>query len=181
MKWTTGSLEEQQPQMVFQVEATDIFLPLCLIWHFFSTEWLFTAPAFDPNWRSGGMHSYSSCTSSPTPSDDTSTRAVTRFAVFPSLVSRAWRRFQETWSDFQKSWTGSSKFNEPLAGPVFAPSCTEEQDGTTRALQNDLQQASVVTASDQTIKNRLHEVDMRAWCSAVGSSSGTKELFGQLP
>lgn len=38
---------------------------------------------------------------------------------------------------------------------------------TTRALQNDLQEANVVTVSDQTIKNRLHEGDMTAWCSVV--------------
>lgn len=38
---------------------------------------------------------------------------------------------------------------------------------TTRALQNDLQEANVVTVSDQTIKNRLHEGNMTAWCSVV--------------
>ena len=40
---------------------------------------------------------------------------------------------------------------------------------TARALQNDLQQATGVNASEKTIRNRLHEGGLRAWRPLVGS------------
>ncbi len=39
---------------------------------------------------------------------------------------------------------------------------------TARALQNDLQQATGVTVTDQTIRNRLHEGGLRAQRPLVG-------------
>uniref|UniRef100_A0AAY4CKM1 Transposase n=1 Tax=Denticeps clupeoides TaxID=299321 RepID=A0AAY4CKM1_9TELE len=37
-----------------------------------------------------------------------------------------------------------------------------------RALQNDLQQSTIVHVSTQTVRNRLHEGGMRTWRLQVG-------------
>uniref|UniRef100_A0A671NWY6 Forkhead box R1 n=1 Tax=Sinocyclocheilus anshuiensis TaxID=1608454 RepID=A0A671NWY6_9TELE len=57
----------------------------------------------------------------------------------------------------EASWTGTWKGNRPAAGAASAPLCEEA-----RALPNDLQQATGVNVSDQTVRNRLHEGGVRA-------------------
>ena len=90
--------------------------------------------------------------------DATSMRAVARrVAVSVSVVSRAWRRYQETGirrrggGQQPSSRTATSAFVQGGAGGALA-----------RALQNDLQQATNVHVSAQTVRNRLHEGGMRA-------------------
>jgi len=54
---------------------------------------------------------------------------------------------------------------------------------TARALQIDLQQATGVNVSDQTIRNRLHEGGLRARCPLVVPvfTASTVELDWHLP
>ena len=71
--------------------------------------------------------------------------------LYPSTVSRAY-------CDMRRAAVNWGELDRAVAGPVSAPSCVERTGGgTARALQNDLQQATGVHVSDQTVRNRLHE------------------------
>ena len=92
--------------------------------------------------------------------DGTSTRVVAgRLAVSPSTVSRAWRRHQETvtYGELDRSIEG----HQPSSRTGI---CSFVRGGTAGA-QNDLQQATGVYVSDQTVRNRFHEGTM----SSIGT------------
>ncbi len=77
----------------------------------------------------------------------------------PSSVSRALQIPQDG-SLAKENWTGPYKGNNPAAGLVSAPLWNKRS--TARAIQNDLQQATGVHDSGQTVRNRLYEGGMRA-------------------
>ena len=117
--------------------------------------------------------------------DGTSTYAVARhFAVSPSTVSIAWRRYQETDHYTRRAANGRRGAQQQDHYLLLCVRMSRRR--TARVLQNFLPISPGVHVSDQIVRNRLHEGGMRARPPLVGpvfwichfTTGGTKTWNG---
>ncbi|KAI4904922.1 hypothetical protein NFI96_033168 [Prochilodus magdalenae] len=108
-------------------------------------------------------------------------RAVARrLAVSVSVVSRAWRRHQET-GQYTRRRGGGRRMATTQQQDHYLHLCAKKnRRSTARALQNDLQQATNVHVSAQTVRNQLHEDGMRARRPQMGVVLTAQQSAGRL-
>ena len=87
--------------------------------------------------------------------------------VSQSVISRAWTRYQMTGSVQHRHGGGRPRSTNPAQDRYLVVSASRNRHSNARKLQDELQRASGVHVSDQTVRNRLHDAGMRARRPAI--------------
>lgn len=83
------------------------------------------------------------------------------FHVTQSVISRLWRRYRAT-GEVRNQHRGNGRITTAVQDRYIQLSARRNHTCTARLLQNQFQQTYGVLISDQTIRNRLHEVHLRS-------------------
>ena len=85
-----------------------------------------------------------------------------RFEISQSVVSRIWTRFRETGRYTQRPGQGRHRMTTPQEDRYLRIIARRNRFDTARQIEMDFRRGTGVHLSDQTTRNRLHEVHLRA-------------------
>lgn len=87
---------------------------------------------------------------------------ATELGVSQSVVSRAWNRFRQYGTVDRRYGGGRERATTPAQDRFIVLSALRNRNSTASVLQRDLQQATGVRVSTQTVRNRLHSAGLRS-------------------
>ena len=92
----------------------------------------------------------------------TQRRVAAIVGVSPSVIARLWNRYQTTGGYGRRPGQGRRRCTTPRQDRYLRNMAVRNRQETARGLQIDFREATGVRVSDQTIRNRLHEDNMRS-------------------
>ena len=88
-------------------------------------------------------------------------RVAVDLNVYPSVIRRLWNRYDETRQFRRRVGEGRGRMASSQDDRYLTIRAIRRRSATASELQRDLRRDTGVTASDQTVRNRLREVSLR--------------------